>query len=104
MNNKITGLILIFLVLFVSCEKDDQEQQNELKEGLGTVWLSGGLYYCAEQIRMNEGDTLIINDIETIYQFKSEDKVNLKYYETELHELGCTIGKNCDIIEIEKID
>lgn len=104
MNNKISGLILIIFVLFASCEKDEDKEQNELKEGLGTVWLSGGLYFCAEQIHMNEGDTLIIDDFETIYQFKSGDKVNLKYYETGLHESGCSIGKDCEIIEIEKID
>jgi hypothetical protein len=73
MTNKILlGLTLIFAF---SCNKEDDG--NDFKHDNGHVWLSGGLYYCAEQIRLDNGDTLVVS-LEDIIYFKSGDRVELK--------------------------
>lgn len=96
-------LVIALLVLF-SCSKEKEEIPALVKEGKGTVWLSGGLYFCAEQIRMDNGDTLIVADQMEIYAFKSGERILVKYEETEAIESGCNIGIDCEIIEIETID
>ena len=100
---------IIFSILFIisfSCSKETDEKDN-IKEGRGTVWLSGGLYYCATQIRMTKGDTLIpidfINEMKLMH-FKMDDKVQVKYRELDSNESGCLIGKDCEIIEIKLLD
>ncbi len=102
MKNKPTA-ILITLLVFFSCSKQNDEQL-ELKEGNGTVWRSGGLYFCAEQIRLHNGDTLIVVNESEIHKYESGDQVNLKYRETGNRESGCNIGIDCEIIEIVKTD
>ena len=102
MKNKLTA-ILITLLVFFSCSKQNDEQLD-LKDGTGTVWLSGGLYYCAEQIHLLNGDTLIVVNIDEIYKYKSGDEVFLKYRETGNRKSGCNIGIDCEIIEIVKTD
>jgi hypothetical protein len=96
---KIFFLAIAMLVLF-SCSKE--ELPVGVKEGKGTVWLSGGLMFCAEQIRMDCGDTLIVAEQMEIYAFKSGERVLVKYKETGAIETACNIGKNCELIEIEK--
>jgi hypothetical protein len=73
-------------------------------ESTGTVWLSGGLYYCATQFRMDTGDTLVPNQITSeLIALKSGDRINLKYSILEERESGCSIGKDCRVIGITKL-
>jgi len=94
--------ILIFLI---SCGKETEDVDLQVLEGTGTVWLSGGLMYCATQIRMENGDTLIPNQFtnELVY-LKSGNKVRMKYHELTISESGCKIGKDCKIIEVKVIE
>ena len=94
--------ILIFLI---SCGKDTENEEPRILEGTGTVWFSGGLMYCATQVRMENGDTLIPNQFNTeIMKLKTGNRVQLKYQELAIRESGCTIGKDCKIIEVNVID
>lgn len=92
-------LIGLLLVFALSCNK--KEDDNTIKQGNGNVWLSGGLYNCAEQIHLDNGDTLIVN-VEDIISFTSGDRVNVKYKETGINE-SCPPGIDCEIIDIKKI-
>ena len=96
-RNIICGLIIIFAL---SCNKDDRE--SLIKQENGDVWLSGGLYYCAEQIRLDSGDTLVVS-LEDIISFRSGDRVNVKYEEIGKNE-NCLQYIDCEIIEIKKIE
>ena len=91
------GLALIFAL---SCNKDDDD--DSIKQENGNVWLSGGLAYCAEQIHLDNGDTLIVN-LEDIISFTSGDRVSVKYKEIGINEF-CSPGIDCEIIEIEKVE
>jgi hypothetical protein len=91
------GLVLIFAL---SCNKDNDDES--IKQGKGNVWLSGGLFYCAEQIHLDNGDTLIVK-MEDIILFKSGDRVNVKYKEIGMNE-SCPTGIDCEIVDIKKIE
>ena len=100
--------IIFSILLFISfsCSKETDEKDN-IKEGRGTVWLSGGFYFCAIQIRMEKGDTLIPVDLTNemkLMHFKMDDKVRVKYRELDSKESGCSIGNDCEIIEIKLLD
>jgi len=90
------GLVLVFAL---SCNKN--EDDASIKQGNGNVWLSGGLAHCAEQIHLDNGDTLIVN-LEDIISFTSGDRVSVKYKETGIN-VSCPPGIDCEIIEIKKI-
>jgi hypothetical protein len=92
------GLILLFAL---SCNKVD-DGEGSVKQENGNVWLSGGLAYCAEQIHLDNGDTLIVT-IEEIISFTSGDRVTVKYKEIDINEF-CSPGIDCEIIEIKKIE
>ena len=92
-------LLGLTLLLALSCNKD--EGDASIKQETGNVWLSGGLAYCAEQIHLDNGDTLIVN-IENIISFKSGDRVTIKYTEIGINE-SCPPGIDCEIIEIKKV-
>lgn len=97
MTNKILlGLTLVFIL---SCAKDND---NSIKQEKGKVWLSGGLYYCAEQIHLDNGDTLVVS-LEDIISFRSGDRVIVKYKEITINEF-CSPYIDCEIIEIKKIE
>jgi hypothetical protein len=98
------SILLIVFIIPVSCSKDTGEENAKIKEGSGTVWLSGGLFFCAEQIRMNNGDTLIPANNYELLSFQSGQKVRLKYSEIDTRESGCSIGKDCEIIDIKLIE
>ena len=101
--NKIIALII--LISLFSCGKEHENEEPMIMEGTGTVWLSGGLMYCAIQLRMENGDTLIPNQFSTeIMKLKTGNRIRLKYQELTIRESGCTIGKDCKIIEINVID
>jgi len=89
------GLVLLFAL---SCNKDD----DAVKMENGKVWLSGGLAYCAEQIHLDNGDTLIVN-MEDLMSFTSGDRVNVKYKEIGINK-SCSQGIDCEIIEIKKVE
>lgn len=91
------GLVLIFAL---SCNKDNDDES--IKQGKGNVWLSGGLFYCAEQIHLDNGDTLIVK-MEDIISFKSGDRVNVKYKKIGMNE-SCPTGIDCEIVDIKKIE
>jgi hypothetical protein len=91
------GLALIFVL---SCNKDDDD--DLIKQGNGKVWLSGGLAYCAEQIHLDSGDTLIVN-LEDIIIYTSGDRVRVKYKEIGINEF-CSPGIDCEIMEIKKVE
>jgi len=88
-----------------SCGEDTKTDETQIFEGTGIVWHSGGLMYCATQIRMENGDTLIPNQlIDEIMRLKTGNRVRLKYHELAIRESGCTIGKDCKIIEVKVAD
>lgn len=91
------GLVLVILL---SCT-DDKGNDGSIKQQDGVVWLSGSLVICAEQIHLDNGDTLIVK-FEDIIAFRSGDRVNVKYKEIGLNE-SCAPGIDCEIIEIKKI-
>ena len=90
--------LLLFVMIFAGCNKDDDAVKNEN----GKVWLSGGLAYCAEQIHLDNGDTLIVN-IEDLITFTSGDRVSVKYKEIGINK-SCSQGIDCEIIEIKKVE
>lgn len=85
------------LLLLWSCSKDNNDAL--IKQATGEVWLSGGLAYCAEQIRLDNGVTLIVNNKEVIYSFKSGDRVSVEYKEIGESEY-CPPCINSEIIAI----
>lgn len=102
MNKIVWTFILIFLF---SCGKETEDYEPPILEETGTLWLSGGLMNCATQIRMENGDTLIPNQFNNeIMKLKTGNRVQLKYQELVIRESGCTIGKDCKIIEVKVID
>ena len=96
-KNILTCLALIFAL---SCKKNDDGEAIRLEKG--SIWLSGGLMYCAEQIHLDNGDTLIVG-IEKIITFTSGDRVSVRYRETGINEV-CPPGIACEIIDIKKIE
>ncbi len=92
------GLILLFTI---SCTNDDND--GDIKKEKGEVWLSGGLAFCAEQIRLDNGDTLTTSRAELFSSFKSGERVNVKYKEIGINEF-CPPFIDCEIIEIESIE
>ena len=92
---------ILALGLFFSLSSCDKEE-NSIKQENGNVWLSGGLYYCAEQVRLDNGDTLVVS-LEDIISFRSGDRVNVKYKEIGVNE-NCLQYIDCEIIEINKIE
>lgn len=97
---KNTSLLGFMLLAALSCKKDDSE--IPVKEENGKVWLSGGLYYCAQQIRLDNGDTLVV-PLEDVIPFRSGDKVNVKFKETGKNE-KCSQYIDCEIIEISRLE
>ena len=94
------GLALIFAF---SCNKNDKrDEDNSIKQENGNVWISGGLAYCALQIHLANGDTLIV-DLEDIISFTSGDKVSVSYKKIGINEF-CTPYIDCEIIEIKKVN
>src|SRR5690554_4354807 len=94
-----TMLLGLLLVVSFSCINDDNDVS--IKQQEGEVWLSGGLAICAEQIHLDNGDTLIVS-AEDISSFRTGDRVRVKYKERGVNE-SCTPGINSNIIEIIKI-
>ncbi len=88
------------LIIALSCNKED-DKDNVRKEK-GTVWLSGGLNYCAAQIRLDKRDTLVVTHKEII-SFKSGDRVEVTYKEAGVNE-HCPPFIKCEIIEMKKIE
>lgn len=82
-----------------SCNKN--EVDDSIKQGKGTLFLSGGYAYCAEQIRLDNKDTLIISLFD-IGQLKSGDRVSVKYKEKGKNKY-CTSYTDCEVIELRKI-
>jgi hypothetical protein len=96
--------IIVFIIL-LSCGKETGIDEPQILEGTGTVWLSGGLAYCATQFRMENGDTLIPNQFTTeLVKLKAGNRIRLKYQEPTIRESGCKIGKDCKIIEVKVIE
>lgn len=93
-------LLVLTLLFALSCNKDDSD--SSVKQNIGDIWLSGGLAFCAQQIHLDNGDTLIVK-IEDIISFKSGDRVTVKYKVNGINE-SCPPGKDCEIIEITKAD
>lgn len=96
MKRILLGLTLVFVF---SCDKI-KDNDDSIKRASGKVWFSGGLAVCAEQIHLDNGDTLIVN-MEDVISFKSGDLVNVTYKETGINK-SCIPGINCEIIEIKK--
>lgn len=95
MTKKIVFALTI--VFAIACSKDNADS---IKQENGNVWLSGGLYFCAEQVRLDNGDTLVVA-LEDIISFRSGDRVNVKYKEIGKNE-NCLQYIDCEIIEIKK--
>lgn len=61
--------------------------------------------YCATQVRMENGDTLIPNQFNTeIMKLNAGIRIKMKYQLLTVRESGCTIGKDCKIFEVKVID
>ena len=91
-------LIGLALVFALSCSRDD----DFIKQENGNVWLSDGLAHCAEQIHLDNGNTLIIN-IKDLMSFTSGDRVSVKYKEIGINKF-CSPSIDCEIIEIKKVE
>ena len=96
-KKNLLGLALVFAL---SCNMDDDN--DSIKQGKGNVWLSGGLPYCAEQIHLDNGDTLIVN-MKDLISFTLGDRVSVKYKEIGINKF-CSSGIDCEIIEIKKAE
>lgn len=73
---KITLLLSCMLLVALSCKNDPN--QIPVKQENGEVWLSGGLAYCALQIRLDKSDTLVVS-MEDVISLRSGDKVNVRF-------------------------
>jgi len=89
------GLALVFAL---SCSRDD----DFIKQENGNVWLSGGLAHCAEQIHLDNGDTLIVNT-KDLMSFTSGDRVSVNYKEIGINKF-CSPSIDCEISEIKKVE
>lgn len=94
----------MLFILFSCTDEKEIDTESEVKKGIGTVWLSGGLYFCATQIRMEKGDTLIPTGEPEIFFYKSGMRINVSYIELQTKESGCSIGTDCKIIEFTVIE
>ncbi|MFT3843948.1 MAG: hypothetical protein QM725_02760 [Lacibacter sp.] len=83
MLSKAKILSLSIFLFALSCNKNDDG--GLVKEGKGYIWISGGLRYCAEQIHLDNGDTLVV-DMKNIISFKTGDRVIVKYKEVGKNE------------------
>ncbi len=95
---KNTPLFGFMLLVALSCKKDYDE--IPVKQENGEVWLSGGLYYCAQQIRLDNGDTLVVS-LEDVISLRSGDKINIKFREIGKNK-NCPQYIDCEVIEISK--
>ena len=66
-------LLGLLLVVSFACINDDDDA---IRQEVGEVWLSGGLAVCAEQIHLDNGDTLIVS-VEDVNSLSSGDRVSL---------------------------
>jgi len=92
-------LIGFALIFALSCNKKNDD--DFIKQEKGNIWLSGGLAYCAEQIHLDNGDTLIVN-IKDVISYTSGDRVSVKYKELGVNKF-CPPGIDCKIVEIKEI-
>lgn len=94
----IAGCLLLYII---SCKKSNTDP--EIKQETGKLWISGGLLNCAIQLRLNNGDTLVVPfaDINTSTDFRSGDEVNVKYTETGINSF-CPSYIDCNIVEITR--
>jgi hypothetical protein len=97
-----TRQILIGLALIFALSCNEENDVDSVRQEKGHVWLSGGLAYCAEQIHLDNGDTLIVR-IENVISLTSGDRVSIKYKELGVNE-NCPPGIDCEVIDIEKIN
>lgn len=97
-KNILAGLALLFAL---SCNPDDNGTDIDIKQENGEVWLSGGLAHCAEQIHLDNGDTLIVS-IQEIIAYTSGDRVMVRYKEMGINDF-CPPGIDCEIIEIKPL-
>lgn len=93
-------LFSFILLVALSCKKDDNE--IPIKQESGEVWLSGGLYHCAQQIRLDKGDTLVVS-LENVISLRSGDRINVKFKEIGQNK-NCPQYIDCEIIEILKLE
>ncbi|MBI0397342.1 hypothetical protein [Cyclobacterium marinum] len=101
-NSTIYKKILLGMTLLFSLSCNLDNEDHFINQEIGNVWLSGGLANCAEQIHLNNGDTLIVN-LGDIITFTSGDKVSVKYKEIGINE-SCSPSINCEIVEIKKVE
>jgi hypothetical protein len=98
--------VLLLFITFIACDKDNESTLPPgQSETTGTVWVSGGLFYCHSQIRTSEGDTLIpmING-KNIYPYSMGQKVKVVYEKLENIATGCNNSIACNIITTELIE
>lgn len=97
---KNTPLFGFTLLVALSCKNDYNE--IPVKQENGEVWLSGGLYYCAQQIRLDNGETLVVT-LEDVISFRSGDKINVRFKEIGRNK-NCPEYIDSEVIEILKLD
>ena len=94
------------LICVFACNKEDENPELEpgQKEAIGTVWRSGGLFYCHAQIRTEKGDTLIpMENGRNAFHYSGGQRVHVIYLELKDFDPGCN-GVACKIIKTELIE
>ncbi|WP_158857287.1 hypothetical protein [Lunatibacter salilacus] len=91
---------ILFLAALAACSNDNED--ITIQQAEGNVWRSGGLMFCADQLHLDNGDTLVVS-LEDIHSFISGDKISVTYQETGVNE-SCPKFTNCKIIEIRKVE
>lgn len=89
----------VLLLAVFSCNKN--ETDDSIKQGKGDLFVSGAIYGCAVQIRLDSKDTITISAME-INTLKSGDRVSVKYKEIGKNKY-CTSYTDCEVIELRKI-
>ncbi|HSI77890.1 MAG TPA: hypothetical protein VK957_18470 [Lunatimonas sp.] len=91
---------ILFITALTACSTDIEDV--DIQQADGNVWRSGGLMFCADQLHLDNGDTLVVS-LEDIHSFISGDKISVTYQETGVNE-SCPNFTNCKIIEIRKVE
>jgi hypothetical protein len=90
-------LFAFVCILIFSCSKNGSDAP--IKEEVGTIMLSGGLAYCASQIHLDNGDTLIVQIGDIYPSFRSGDRVTVTYKEKGINK-NCPPGIDCEVVGI----
>lgn len=95
-----TLLFGCIILVVLSCKKVYNE--IPLQQENGEVWLSGGSAYCAQQIRLDNGDTLVVS-LEDVVSLRSGDRINIKFKKIGENK-NCHQYFDCEVIKMMKLE